>query len=270
MISVETGRYASSLALGALLAIYGLESLNSSVSGMISASLDMGGLMPPVSYPKVSVKAWGALRTKAAVTPSTKFTADNIAILLDMANSKSASDNIVYPMRKLGLFSEEGGLTERGNKWRIDSSYGDACQEILDEIYPDELAGFTNSDGDPDVSQIIKWMQQKGHGQSSARQMAATYAMIAQKKLPEVGTAQAKQGNQNGTVNRSASRPKPKKELSEASAVEAVTPSLPEMGRASTDVPNIHLDIQIHIPVEASAEQIDQIFASMGKHLYRK
>jgi len=31
--------------------------------------------------------------------------------------------------------------------------------------------------------------------------------------------------------------------------------------------PSLHIDIQIHISPEASAEQIDQIFASMAKHL---
>jgi hypothetical protein len=32
--------------------------------------------------------------------------------------------------------------------------------------------------------------------------------------------------------------------------------------------PSIHIDIQIHISPEASISQIDQIFASMAKHLY--
>lgn len=32
--------------------------------------------------------------------------------------------------------------------------------------------------------------------------------------------------------------------------------------------PSLHIDIQIHISPEAASEQIDQIFASMAKHLY--
>lgn len=35
-------------------------------------------------------------------------------------------------------------------------------------------------------------------------------------------------------------------------------------------VPKLHIDIQIHISPDASPEQIDQIFASMAKHLYNK
>lgn len=34
--------------------------------------------------------------------------------------------------------------------------------------------------------------------------------------------------------------------------------------------PALHIDIQIHISSDATAQQIDQIFASMAKHLYEK
>lgn len=32
--------------------------------------------------------------------------------------------------------------------------------------------------------------------------------------------------------------------------------------------PSVHIDVQIHISPEASSDQIDQVFASMAKHLY--
>lgn len=37
---------------------------------------------------------------------------------------------------------------------------------------------------------------------------------------------------------------------------------------AKSNNPSLHIDIQVHVSSEASAEQIDQIFASMAKHLY--
>lgn len=37
---------------------------------------------------------------------------------------------------------------------------------------------------------------------------------------------------------------------------------------ANNIVPSVHIDLQIHISPEASAEQIDTIFASIAKHLY--
>lgn len=35
-----------------------------------------------------------------------------------------------------------------------------------------------------------------------------------------------------------------------------------------TGSPSLHIDIQIHISPEAASDQVDQIFASMAKHLY--
>ena len=39
-------------------------------------------------------------------------------------------------------------------------------------------------------------------------------------------------------------------------------------GAQPTNRPALHIDIQVHIDPTSSAEQIDQIFASMAKHLY--
>jgi hypothetical protein len=42
----------------------------------------------------------------------------------------------------------------------------------------------------------------------------------------------------------------------------------PQDRGASRGGPSLHIDVQVHISPEASAEQIDQVFASMAKHLY--
>lgn len=56
-----------------------------------------------------------------------------------------------------------------------------------------------------------------------------------------------------------------------AAAPSAKKTSKPEelAGPQTTGQPSIHIDFQIHISPEASPEQIDQIFASMRRHLYR-
>lgn len=49
----------------------------------------------------------------------------------------------------------------------------------------------------------------------------------------------------------------------------ASQPASPMQHNASANhSPSVHIDIQIHISPEASADQIDQIFKSMAKHLY--
>lgn len=37
---------------------------------------------------------------------------------------------------------------------------------------------------------------------------------------------------------------------------------------AANNEPSVHIDIQVHIAADTSVEQIDQIFKSMGQHLY--
>lgn len=46
-----------------------------------------------------------------------------------------------------------------------------------------------------------------------------------------------------------------------------VTPAQEERGSPG---PSLHIDVQVHIDSSATSEQIDQIFASMAKHLYGK
>lgn len=222
-------------------------------------------------YPKLSAKAWRSLRARAATATSTKFTPEVVAAVLDMSSPKSAADNIVYPMRRLGLIDEEGSLTDRGHKWRIDPSYADACQEILDKVYPPDLASFVDGSGAPDLSQIGNWIQHQGYGGSNAKQMAATYVMIAEKKIPEASAnGQPRRPPQSAGQTRT-----PRKAAGRKASQVAEQPKdsdrlpLVDKGSGSAD-PNVHLDIQIHIPADASADQIDRIFASMAKHLYQK
>ena len=79
----------------------------------------------------------------------------------------------------------DGTLTQRGHKWRVDSSVGEACQEILDEVYPNELMGLSDNGGNPDRRKVSEWFQQKGYDKSNANRMAVTYVTVASKSSPE-------------------------------------------------------------------------------------
>ena len=219
------------------------------------------------AFPKVTAKAWASLRTKAAAAPSTKFTPASVAALMGMASPDSARVNTVSPMRRLGLIDDEGALTPRGNKWRIDDSFGEACQEILDEIYPAELGVLVDDDGYPDLAKVKTWFDHKGYGESNARQMAATYVMVASKQVPEPPLAD---GGKKMAAPKKKDANKPSKVEKSEKTQQAVPhePSTPPEN--SNGSPSVHLDIQIHIPADATPEQIDQIFSSMARHLYAK
>ncbi len=55
---------------------------------------------------------------------------------------------------------------------------------------------------------------------------------------------------------------------------ESIQPSETDMvarvkGKPGIVSPSLHIDVQIHISPDATPEQIDKIFESMGKHIYR-
>ena len=71
--------------------------------------------------------------------------------------------------------------------------------------------------------------------------------------------------------------PKQESDVAVESSVGGTTAGSPPLaapkGQGVADLPkgpSVHIDIQIHIDSSAGAEQIEQVFASMAKHLYAK
>jgi hypothetical protein len=213
------------------------------------------------TYPKLGMAAWRTLRGRAATAPSSKFTPATVAAIMGHDSPASAATNVVSPMQKLGLIDEGGALTDRGNKWRGDATYAEACQEILDEVYPADLAGFTTVGGVPDRAMVTKWFQHQKFGDSNARQMTATYVMIAEKKVPQADKETKPRAKRQPAASAAT---KPSKSVRK----EAETSAPPPQTGQTMARPAIHLDFQIHIAADASPDQIEQIFASMAKHLY--
>ncbi len=164
--------------------------------------------MASSGYPKVPLKAWRQLRGRAASAPTTKFTPEVVAALAGMSSPGSAANNVVGPMRRLGLLDKEGALTARGNKWRVDSSYAEACQEILDDVYPPDLAALTDDAGAPDLEKIRTWFDHKGFGKSNAGQMASTYVMIATKEPQGATSSEPSKAITKGAISKKAARTK--------------------------------------------------------------
>jgi hypothetical protein len=95
-----------------------------------------------------------------------------------MASPDSARDNTVAPMRRVGSIDDDGALTERGNKRRVDASYSEACQEILDEVYPADLAALTDDSGAADPQAVKTWFDHKGFGDSTVTRMTGGERLI--------------------------------------------------------------------------------------------
>jgi hypothetical protein len=69
-----------------------------------------------------------------------------------------------------------------------------------------------------------------------------------------------------GLVAAAAAAPAPS--LPGSDATPSVAAAHPAAGEDVGQRPNLHIDIQVHISPEASAEQIEKVFESMARHLY--
>ena len=224
------------------------------------------------TYPSIPAMHWWSLRKKFQQTIPSVVTPRYVATALGMKDV-SAKANILPTLVTVGIIDENGVPQERARRWRDDEEYPKVCAEIRKEVYPQELL-----DAIPgptvDRAAVERWFANKtGVGMRAARKMAVIYELLCEadpSKAPDISPKLTKEA----TKSRSSSK------TSKAKVVETQTPAttinhapIASQSSAVTPVnlqPSLHIDIQIHISPEASPDQIDQIFASMAKHLYKQ
>lgn len=231
------------------------------------------------NYPMISESTWWALRKKFIQTLPARVTDNSLASLLNMG-TRSVSINVLSPLRKMGLIDSEGRTTELAKRWRDDDQYPLVCKEIRQKIYPSELLD-TFPASDSSRTSIEKWFaNEAGVGESAKGKMAKTYLLLAEgdPTKQDKASSVAKLPKSNKVVPLQIKPPhkQVRNVVSEKSNgnAELLPTSEKNAFYSSSDhagniAPSLHIDIQIHIPPEASAEQIDHIFESMTKHLYK-
>jgi hypothetical protein len=166
----------------------------------------------------------------------------------------------------LGLIDKEGKVTERANNWRVDDLYQHVCQQIIEEVYPPELLAATEDTLDRNF--IAAWfMRRTGVGQMAAHKNAAIFEVLRQpdlSRLKEKKEQPASKGLDRTTKNFPSKPSTPIKD-----AVSETTTKSEDRHIGTSFSPAIHIDLQIHISPESSSEQIDIIFASIAKHLFK-
>jgi hypothetical protein len=208
------------------------------------------------TYPNIPAKHWWTLRERfqqsipAAVTP--RF----LATVLEM-QEKSAKANIMPSLVKMGIIDQEGKPTERATRWRDDVQYADVCREMRGELYPQELLDAASG---PTIDRLAveRWFAATtGLGQAAVKRFALVYELLTSGTLPEKRRRSAAPADA-----RPAGRRKSHTSTPQPSVIKQEQPLVPlDM------LPSIHIDIQLHISPDAKPDQIDQIFASMAKHL---
>lgn len=221
-----------------------------------------------LDFPKISVKNWWQLREKFKNSIPNTVTPSYLSTALGGMTPESAKKNLLGPLKKLEIIDDDGKTTKYANMWRDDETYSKYCEEVRNKIYPEELL-HAQSPPNPNRDAVEKWFSQKtGVGSAAAKMFAATYVLLCE-ATPLDGT-QIKATKAKSPVNKSTKQPNvPTKEPSSGTNTNSTDESqnLTKKSSSINVIPSIHIDVQIHISPESSAEQIDQIFASMAKHL---
>lgn len=216
-----------------------------------------------LSFPMLPAKHWWMLRKKFKQSIPGTVTANYLSSALGM-EIKSARANVLPYLQAMEIIDEDGKTLDRAKQWRDDTQYADVCQEIIQNIYPADL---TDAVPDPskDRDAASRWFaNHTGSGESAVARMVGTYAFLAEAN-PEA------EPESKPKVSKS---PKTKKSVSKkASGVEDVGSTVHEekqsVRNSSKKIPDININLQIHISSDATPDQIDQIFKSMSKHIYK-
>ena len=128
------------------------------------------------------------------------------------------------------------------------------------EVYPPELLeAAPDPANNRDAAE--RWFRNKtGCGAEAAKQMTRFYSVLIDANLEN------KPGKSKGSKTTTTSPPKKK-------AARAATKAKPQQGKeqqGGDDAPDVHINLQIHVSSDATPDQINKIFESMAKHIYRK
>lgn len=225
------------------------------------------------SFPKIADSSWWKLRdlfkrkVPAIVTPT------YLATALSMGEA-SARSNLIGPFKKVGIIDQDGKPTDRAYDWRDDNKYKAVCKTLIEEYYPQEIRDLFHS-SDADLQQVTNWFMRHARcGEPAAKMFARFYILLLKADPEEAEVAAAKKEN---SANKPPAKAKKKvtKTLTkpDAEVINQTIPSQPPAAPAQPvqtvlrNAPELHINVQLHISPESSAEQIDKIFESMAKHL---
>jgi len=227
-----------------------------------------------VSFPKIADTNWWKLRDLFKKKVPAVVTSTYLSTALSMGEA-SARSNLIGPFKKIGIIDEDGKPTDLAYDWRDDHKYAAVCSSLIEKCYPQEFKDLFHSP-DVDPQQLTNWFMSHARcGEAAAKHFTRFYLLLLKADITDAETASAK----------SKTKAKPPKAEAKKNTAKAAAPieekAAPATPNAETDTviqappaqrvlnnaPELHINIQLHISPESSADQIDKIFESMAKHL---
>ncbi len=217
------------------------------------------------SFPMLPIAHWWALRKKFKQSIPGVVTDNYLATVLEMGVN-SARANVLPYLKSLGIIDDEGKTVDRARQWRDDEHYAEVCKAMVKEVYPKDLLEAVPNP-DHERTKAERWFaNHTGAGDNAVKRMAALYAVMV-----KADTSHQPDQEKARTRNRDK---EPAKTKPSKNATSTVPPVESGTQRDSTNLsrqqaPGININLEIHISADATSDQIDQIFESMAKHIYR-
>jgi hypothetical protein len=225
------------------------------------------------TFPMLPGAHWWALREKFKQSIPGVVTDSYLAAALNM-QVKSARGNVLPYLRDIGLIGDDNKTQELAKAWRDDSQYAYVCKQIRERIYPEDLLSAA-SDPSKDRSTIERWFARKtGAGASAIRRMTQFYIILLEgdvEKRPQDRTLKSTEGKKKPSEKPPRASEKNQQVIKNSVSPPAQNASSGTAGKdVSSNFPGVSINLQIHISSDATPDQIDKIFESMAKHIYKK
>ncbi|HPG92840.1 MAG TPA: DUF5343 domain-containing protein [Clostridia bacterium] len=211
-------------------------------------------------FPKITEKTWWGLREKFLKSIPSELTTAYLQSALGYKTDSSAKNNAITPLKQIGFIDDNNKTTQRSKDWRLDEKYTQVCNDILKDVYPQNMLELF-PDANADREEVKRYFLAQGLGESAVNNSTIFFMLL---RNPQIKTIEElKKSNPKSAIIKSNKTPKKDKiGIEQKNTVVA---------QKTIDIssPNLHIDIQIHIASDTSPDQIDKIFESMAKHLYK-
>jgi hypothetical protein len=211
--------------------------------------------MPIKSYPIIPTKTWWALRNRFKMTMPPRISSHYLQSLLGV--SQKAAKSILPHLKAIQLIDADGCINERTTLWRDDQQYAEVCRQIREESYPQKLLKSISGPA-LDTQAAIQWFRKEtGVGVNTAKKMTRFYQLLSKADCSE---------NYRFTKTTHSENDWPGRVPGEVSHVDPADGRPAEI-TISKDEDAVQVNLHIHMPPNASAEQIEQILSGIAKHL---
>ena len=216
------------------------------------------------------VGSWWTLRKKFKQSIPGVVTDNYLATVLGMS-VESVRANVLPFLKPIGIIDDEGRTTERAKLWRDDGHYPEVCKAIAAKVYPKELIDAVPNPRDNRDAAKRWFANHTGSGDSACSRMAALYTVLIEADpatQPDGKSTKPKDRTQKKNLTKVSA---PSKAVKLARSVPAPQPaSLTPPSAIRNEGPDVSINLQIHISADASPDQIEQMFAAMAKHIYKR